>query len=86
MHPKLQKRLTAGLKLNSITSPTKDVRLFWVYARASFKLTITLVLRNPPTGRPFGGEVLVEAVFAAFLKASIVFPVVGLNVQSVLSQ
>jgi hypothetical protein len=86
MHPKLQKRLTAGLKLNSITSPTKDVRLFWVYARASFTLTITLVLRNPPTGRPSGGEVLVEAVLAAFLKASIVLPVVGLNVQSVLSQ
>lgn len=86
MHPKLQKRLTAGLKLNSITSPTKDVRLFWVYARASFTLTITLVLRNPPAGRPLGGEVLVEAVLAAFLKASIVLPVVGLDVQSVLSQ
>jgi hypothetical protein len=82
----LQKRLTAGLKLNSTTSLTKDVRLFWVYARASLTLTITLVLRNPPTGRPFGGEVLVEAVLAAFLKASIVLPVVGLNVQSVLSQ
>jgi hypothetical protein len=83
-HSRLGKRLTAGLKLNSITSPTRDVRLFWVYARASFTLTITLVLRNPPTGRPFGGDVLVDAVFAAVLKASIVLPVVGLNPQSVL--
>jgi hypothetical protein len=81
---RLGQRLTAGLKLNSITSPTKDVRLFWVYARASFTLTITLVLRNPPAGRPFGGDVLVDAVFAADLKASIVLPVVGLNLQSVL--
>jgi hypothetical protein len=47
---------------------------------------MTLVLRNPPNGRPSGGEVLVEAVLAAFLKASIVLPVVGLNLQSALSQ
>jgi hypothetical protein len=47
----------------------------------SFTPTITLVLRIPPIGSPPGGEVLVEAVFAADLNASMVFPVVGLNFQ-----
>jgi hypothetical protein len=49
----------------------------------SFTPTITLVLRRPPIGPPPGGEVLVEAAFAADLNASMVFPVVGLNFQSV---
>ena len=53
------------------------------YCSWPFAPTITLVLRNPPTGSPFAGEVLVEAVLAAALNASIVLPVVGLKFQLV---
>jgi hypothetical protein len=60
--------LTAGLKLNSITSPTSDVILFGEYCSKPFTPTITLVLRKPPTGRPSGGEELgLEAVRALAL-------------------
>jgi hypothetical protein len=45
--------------------------------------TWTLVFRSPPIGSPFGGDVLVDAVFAAALKASIVLPDVGLKALSV---
>lgn len=73
--------LTAGLKLNSMTSPTKEVRLFGEYIRGEAPLTptMTLVLRSPPIGSPFVGEVLVEAVFAFVANASIVFPFAGLD-------
>jgi hypothetical protein len=77
------KELTAGLKLNSMTSPINAVMLLEEYCSSSFGLTITLVFRSPPTGSPFTGEVLVEALLAAALNASIVLPVVGLALESV---
>lgn len=57
--------------------------LFGEYVKFPPGATWTLVFRNPPTGSPSGGDVLVVAVEAAALKASIVLPVVGLKVQSV---
>ncbi len=77
------KEPTAGLKLNSMTSPINAVRLLEEYCSSSFGLTITLVFRSPPTGSPFAGEVLVEALLAAALNASIVLPVVGLALELV---
>ena len=77
-----KRALTAGLKLNSMTSPTNaEVILFGLYIRGEAPLmpTRTLVLRSPPIGSPFGGEVLGEAVFAFASNASMVFPVVGLQ-------
>jgi hypothetical protein len=70
---------TLGLKLNSITVRGSSVMLFEEKAKAPFNPTSTLVFRSPPIGRPSGGDVLVDAFEAACLKASMVFPVVGLN-------
>jgi hypothetical protein len=59
------------------------VMLFGEYVRFPPGPTWTLVFRSPPIGSPSGGDVLVEAVFAAVLKASIVLPDVGLKALSV---
>jgi hypothetical protein len=67
------------LKLNSITVRGSSVILFEEKVKVPFGPTSTVVLRKPPAGRPSGGEVLVDALEAACLKASRVFPEVGLK-------
>lgn len=50
--------------------------------KAPFRPTSTLVLRSPPTGSPSDGEVLGVDAFPAFsLKASRVFPELGLRIR-----
>jgi hypothetical protein len=71
---------TFGLKLNSITVRGNSVILFEENIKVPFNPTSTLVFRNPPTGRPSGGDMLgVDAFIANALKESIVLPEVGLG-------
>jgi hypothetical protein len=74
-----QTRHTFGLKLNWTVVRGSSVMLFGVKVKFPPKPTATRSTRWPPNGRPSGGEVLVGASFAFNLKASIVFPEVGLE-------
>jgi len=75
----LRAKLTAGLKLNSMTVPGGSLMLFGEKVKFPPRPTSTVDLRNPPIGKPFRGEVLVNAMAAFDLNASIVFPAVGLS-------
>lgn len=66
-----------GLNANSTTVPTGSRTSLGANVSAPAAPTSTRATRLPPTGRPFGGDVLGPALFALSRNAAKVFPVAG---------